>query len=231
MHSIRTMLCGIAIPLGGLLATSAAADDISSRWSFGTQLGQIHDSSRPPPLSSELSTMSYDVAPTWGDDKRLGWRVFTGYQFTDYLAVHVGYTDLGKRRTHFTGEVPERLLDPERQLTQTVRGVDVGLQVKLPLSERVAVALRGGKYYWKSRTRISEAWEREELRISRRDSDNFFGAGLEVGVIDDLTATVGWTRYTVGDDPIALWTIGVLYGFSYFGAMPAVVATAGRQCL
>lgn len=216
MHSIRTMLCALAISLGALAATTAVAEDISSRWTFGSQLGQVQDSSSPERAPAELSTMSYDVAATWGDDKRLGWRVFTGYQFTDYLAVHVGYTDLGKRQARFTGAIPERLFDSERQLTQSVRGVDVGLQVKLPLSERVAVAFRGGKYYWKSRTRVSESSDLEAIRMTRRDSDNFFGAGLEVGVIDDLTATVGWTRYKVGNDPIALWTVGVLYGFSYF---------------
>lgn len=216
MHSIRTMLCALLMPLGGLAATAAAADESSSRWSFGTQLGQVQGSSDSQRPATDLSTMSYDVAATWGDDKRLGWRVFTGYQFTDYLAVHVGYTDLGKRQARFTGAVPDRLLQAERQLTQTIRGVDVGLQVKLPLSERVAVAFRGGKYYWRSRTRVSESMDLGAVRTSRRDSDNFFGAGVEVGVLDDLTATAGWTRYRVGDDPIALWTVGVLYGFGYF---------------
>ena len=216
MHSIRTMLCAFLIPVGGLVAATAAADDVSSRWTFGSQLGQVQGSSDSRPSPAELSTMSYDVAATWGDDKRLGWRVFTGYQFTDFLAVHVGYTDLGKRQAHFTGPIPERLSLSERQLTQKIRGVDVGLQVKLPLSERVAVAFRGGKYFWSSRTRVSETWEFESVRTSRSGSDNFFGAGLEVGVLEDLTATAGWTRYRVGDDPVGLWTVGVLYGFGYF---------------
>ncbi|MBM0105466.1 outer membrane beta-barrel protein [Steroidobacter sp. S1-65] len=216
MHSIRTMLCALSIALGAGAASTAAAEDAASRWSFGSQLGQVQSSSGSVPASSELSTMSYDVSATWGDDKRLGWRVFTGYQFTDLLAVHVGYTDLGKRTAHFSGPIPERLLNSERQLTQKIRGVDVGMQVKLPLSERVAVAFRGGKYFWKSSTRVSETWEFESARTSRSGTDNFYGAGLEVGVMDDLTATAGWTRYRVGGDPVALWTVGVLYGFGYF---------------
>lgn len=216
MHSIRTMWCALSIALGAAAAGTAAADEQASRWSFGSQLGQVQSSSGTMQASTELSTMSYDVSATWGDSKRLGWRVFTGYQFTDYLAVHVGYTDLGKRRAHFTGPIPERLFDSERQLTQKIRGVDAGLQVKLPLSERVAVAFRGGKYFWKSTTRVSETYDFESARTSRSGSDNFYGAGLEVGVMDDLTATAGWTRYKVGDDPVALWTVGVLYGFGYF---------------
>ncbi|HEY0684978.1 MAG TPA: outer membrane beta-barrel protein [Steroidobacter sp.] len=217
MLAIRTMWRAFLISAGGLAAATASADDTASRWSFGSQLGQVHGSpSQPTQFSGDPSTMSYDVAATWGDDKRLGWRVFTGYQFTDYLAVHLGYTDLGKLQSRFVDELPERLLQSERTLTQTVRGVDVGLQVKLPLSERVAVAFRGGKYYWKLKTRAFSSLDVGSERFTQRDSDDFVGAGLEVGIVEDLTATVGWTRYKVSGDPIALWTVGVLYGFGYF---------------
>jgi hypothetical protein len=218
MPAIGTLLRALLIPLGGLIAATACADETASRWSFGTQIGQVRGKDTAvQSMSGELSTLSYDVAATFGDKDRVGWRVFTGYRFNDLLALHVGYTDLGKVHSRLINGVPANFDEPiEHGLgTQTTHGMDVGLQLKMPLSERVAVELRGGKYFWKSRTRVSAPWA-EETRSTQSDSDNFFGAGVEVGVIDDLSATLGWTRYEVAGEPIAMWTVGVLYGFSYF---------------
>lgn len=215
MPATGMILRALLIPLAALAAGVACADESASRWTFGTQLGQVRGKTAPEPSSAELSTMSYDVAATFGDKDRLGWRVFTGYRFTDMLALHVGYTDLGKVHSRYVQEALASFADPDVVGTRTISGMDVGLQLKVPVSERIAVELRGGKYFWKSRTRIAAPWAEIE-RSTRSGSDNFFGAGVEVGVIEDLSATLGWTRYEVAGEPIALWTVGVLYGFSYF---------------
>lgn len=218
MSAIGTLLRVLLIPLGGLVAAGAWADQPASRWTFGTQLGQVRGQPDPAPPTGELSTMSYDVSATFGDKNRVGWRVFTGYRFTDALAIHVGYTDLGKVHSRLSNDTPVDFAGPEPYGlgTQTIHGVDVGLQLKVPVSERIALELRGGKFYWKSRTSIAAPWATEGDRSTQSDSDNFFGAGMEVGVVNDLRATLGWTRYEVAGEPIALWTVGVLYGFSYF---------------
>lgn len=215
MPGTGKLLRALLILLPGLAAGVAHADQSGSPWSFGSQLGQVRSDGGPIHSASELSTLSYDVAATFGDKDRLGWRVFTGYRFTDMLAVHVGYADLGKVRSRYLPQAFGNLTQPDGTGTQKISGVDVGLQLKVPLSERFAVELRGGKYYWKSRTRISAPWIDTEYS-TRRGAENFYGAGVEVGVVNDLNATVGWTRYQVAGEPIHLWTVGVLYGFSYF---------------
>lgn len=220
MPAIGTVLRALLIPLGGLVAAGAWADQSASRWSVGTQLGEVRSSSSSQgsyeqPLP-EPSTMSYDPSAMWGDRNRLGWRVFTGYRFTDYLAVHVGYTDLGKVQSQLMEPSSEFFSGFERMATQKIRGVDVGLQLKIPLSERFAAELRGGKYYWKAQTRADAAEWSVPDRWSMRGSDKFYGAGLEFGLIDDLSATLGWTRYEVADEPVSLWTVGVVYGFGFF---------------
>jgi hypothetical protein len=218
MPAIGMTLRALLIPLAGLVATAAWADESGSRWSIGTQIGQVHGAGDSAPVvlaADELSPMSFDASATWGDKDRPGWRVFTGYRFTDYLALHVGYADLGK--VHSRVVDPERLISiaPDRLATQTLRGVDVGLQLKVPLSDRVDVELHGGKYYWKTHTTTAVDFG-DSYRTSRRGSDDFFGAGISVEVINDLNATAGWTRYEVAGEPVSLMTIGLLYGFSYF---------------
>ncbi|HEY0942236.1 MAG TPA: outer membrane beta-barrel protein [Steroidobacter sp.] len=215
MPGIGKLLRTLLMLLPGLAAEAVHADQAASRWSFGSQLGQVRREGGAVHSPNELSTHSYDVAATFGDKDRLGWRVFTGYRFTDLLAIHVGYTDLGKVRSRYMPQASGNFAQPDGIGTQTIRGADVGLQLKVPLSERFAVELHGGKYYWKSRTRIVAPWIDTEY-TSRRGTENFYGAGLEVGVINDLNATAGWTRYQVAGEPIHLWTVGVLYGFSYF---------------
>jgi hypothetical protein len=231
---IRGLLTSLLLLPGGLVAMSSYADEPASRWTFGTELGRVRGKIDTRPLAQAMtesllgqdlsqrdptlpgpSPMSYDASVTWGDEDRPGWRVFTGYRFTDYLAIHVGYTDLGKARLVFTGPQAVRFLNNEQHATQSVHGVDVALQLKIPLHERVDVELNGGRYYWKSSTRVVPTF-REPFRISRRDSDRLFGAGLSVSVVDDMRATLGWTRYEVAGEPITLVTVGVLYGFSYF---------------
>lgn len=220
MSAIAMVLRGSLIPLVGLVAATACADEPVSRWTFGTQVGQAQGKPDKPDIavaSEDVATMSYDVTATFGDKNRFGWRVFTGYRFTNYLAVHVGYTDLGDVRSRLvdSGQDPDNLLDSGWLATQTVRGMDVGLQLKVPVTERIAVEVRGGKYYWKSHTR-SESALGDAFSAGRRGSDEFFGAGMEVGVFDNFSATLGWTRYEVGGEPIGLWTVGTLYRFSMY---------------
>jgi hypothetical protein len=215
MSTLRDLLRTLLISFGALAAATAAAEDATSPWSFGTQLGwaQGKDHLAPPP--GDLSTLSYDTSATFGEKSRIGWRVFTGYRFTDYLAVHLGYTDLGKLESKLADEVRDRLLTPETGSKQTTRGIDLGVQLKVPLNERVAMELRGGRYYWQSHTQTTDLWG-ESHRSSQRDSDAFFGAGVEVGLLEEISATLGWTRYDVGGQPVDLWTIGTLYRFSVY---------------
>ena len=165
--------------------------------------------------------MSYDVSASVGKTNRVGWRVFTGYRLTNYLAVHVGYTDLGEAQTRLASSGMEQVRLPsfERVGVQSVRGVDVGLQLKLPVTGRIDAEVRGGKYFWQSDTRAAGHWgefQREPYHSSTRDSDRFFGAGIEVSVMNDLSATLGWTRYKVGSEPVGLWTVGALYRFGIY---------------
>lgn len=208
---LRTLL----IPLACLASATASADDAASPWSFGSQLGWAQGGGDAAQPSSDLSTLSLDTSATFGEKSRIGWRVFTGYRFTDYLAVHLGYTDLGKLESKLAEAVRESFQMSAGEREQTIRGVDIGLQLKVPLGERVAMEFRGGKYYWQSSTRTTSSWG-ENFRSSRRDSDGFFGAGMELALFEELSATLGWTRYDVGGDAVHLWTIGTLYRFSVY---------------
>lgn len=215
----------LLIPLAALVAGTAGADEPSSRWSLGMQLGQVQGSPSTEPVqpAAELSPLSYDMAAMVGGSNRFGWRVFTGYRLTNYLAIHVGYADLGEARSRLV-ETSFAFSDPmptfERVGVHTVRGLDLSLQLKVPVSDRISVDIHGGKYYWRSKTHIaglwSEGFREDDYRSSRRDTDAFFGAGVEVGVMHDLSATVGWTRYQVQGEPIALWTVGALYRFGFY---------------
>lgn len=219
-------LRSLLIPLAALISGAVWADDVSSPWSLGMQLGQARghmnsDSVAPAPADSELSPLNYDMAATVGGSNRFGWRVFTGYRFNDYLAAHVGYTDLGESQARIVSNSAafarsERL---ERVVVSTVRGVDVGLQLKVPVTERIYVDVHGGKYFWRSNTNIDGEWGEGfggESSTKSSDSDDFFGAGLEVAVMNDLSATLSWTRYQVGSDPVSLWTVGALYRFGFY---------------
>lgn len=219
-------LRALLIPIAALTSGAALADDSSSRWLLGMDLGQARShattNSESVQLDAELSPMSYDMSATVGGSNRFGWRVFTGYRFTDYLAIHVGYAHLGESQARLadTSMAMNRMPSFERVGIETVRGIDLGLQLKVPVSDRVSVDVHGGKYYWRSNTRIAGLWSEglreNDYRSAKHDMDDFFGAGVEVAVIHDLSATLSWTRYQIGDEPVALWTVGALYRFGFY---------------
>lgn len=213
--ALRVLLRTLLIPLVCLTAATASADDATSPWSFGSQLGLAQGKGESAPLSGDLSTLSYDASATFGEKSRIGWRVFTGYRFNDYLAVHLGYADLGKVESKLPDQVRDRFQNSEGGTKQTIRGIDLGMQLKVPLGERVAMEVRGGKYYWRSNTQTTDMWG-DDYRSSSHGSDVFFGAGMEVALLEELSATVGWTRYDVAGEPVHLWTIGTLYRFSVY---------------
>jgi hypothetical protein len=198
--------------IGALGAVAAVADE-PSPWLLGVQLGSARGSSAgAAEPGGELSTMNYDVTTTVGGKNRLGWRVFTGYRLTNYLALQIGYTDLGKVDSGF-GDYPQPIPmrdDANRMGPRTARGLDFGLQLKAPVTERLALSVRGGTYRWKSQQRMAGV-DGESHHANQRDSDSFFGAGAEVSLLNDLSGTVEWVRYEVAGEPIALWTVGVLY--------------------
>jgi hypothetical protein len=208
---VRVLMFAIGVSSGA----TAVADE-SSGWLVGMQLGSVRGSAGAAEPSGELSTANYDVTATVGGKNRLGWRVFTGYRITDYLALHVGYTDLGKVNRGLSGyPQPSTLLDDANRMTpspQSARGLDFGLQLKAPVTERLALSVRGGAYRWKSQQLMASVGG-EPNRSNQRDSDAFFGAGAEVSLLTDLSGTVEWVRYQVADESIALWTVGVLYRF------------------
>ena len=221
-RTLRALLILLAV----LASSAASADDDSSRWSLGMQLGQARGNANLGSYESvqdeaDLSVMSYDMSATVGGSHRFGWRVFTGYRLNNYLAIHVGYTDLGESKSRLTdtSSAFARMPGFERAAVQTVRGIDAALQLKVPVSDRVSVDVHGGRYFWHSETRMAGVWNNSygsDLRETQSDSDDFYGAGLEVGVMHDLSATVSWTHYQVGSDPVALWTVGALYRFGFY---------------
>lgn len=200
----------LMLAIGAFGAATAVADE-ASPWLLGAQFGSARGSAGAADISGEPSTVNYDVTATVGSKNRLGWRVFTGYRFTNYLALQIGYTDLGKVGSRF-GDYPRPIpsLEASRGGAQSAHGLDFGLQLKAPVTERLAVSVRGGAYRWKLRQSMA-ALDGGLDRSRQQDSDAFFGAGAEVYLLADLSSTVEWVRYEVAGEPIELWTVGVLY--------------------
>ena len=179
--------------------SSVAAIADEPRWSVGMQVGSAHSDIRAPEEkpTEEPSTKNYDVSTTIGGKNRLGWRVFTGYRLNNYLGVQVGYTDLGTARSR--GTLPSLRSEIDQPAGQTSRGADLGLQLKAPVTERLALSVRGGAF-----------------RFTQSESKAFYGAGAEFMLLPDVACGVEWTRYDVGGEPIALWTLGVHYRLSEY---------------
>lgn len=215
MPTMRSHVRALMFAIGALGTTTAIADE-PSPWVLGAQLGSARGSAAtgagPAELRGDVSTASYDVTTTVGSKNRMGWRLFTGYRLNNYLALQLGYTDLGKVDSGF-GNYPDpipMLDETHRNSPQSARGWDFGLQLKAPVTERISLSVRGGTYRWKAQQSMANL-DGEPDRSRQQDSDAFYGAGAEVSIMTDLSGTLEWVRYEVAGEPISLWTVGVLY--------------------
>ena len=74
---VRRTLRALLIPLAAFVCGAVQADDVSSPWSLGIQLGQVQGSMnsgfvQSAPSESDLSPLSYDMAATVGGSNRFG---------------------------------------------------------------------------------------------------------------------------------------------------------------
>lgn len=214
MPTMRSYVRALMFAIGALGTATATADE-ASPWVLGMQLGSARGSAGPAGAADtrdDVAPASYDVTTTVGGKNRMGWRVFTGYRLNNHLALQLGYTDLGKVDSGFDElRQPFPLLDETHRVRpRSARGLDLGLQLKAPVTERLALSVRGGVYHWKSQQSTARM-DGEPNRSRQRDSDAFYGAGAEVSLFTDLSGTVEWVRYEVAGEPVSLWTVGVLY--------------------
>lgn len=168
----------------------------NSAWYIGAGIGRSRGSIDQDRLARSLSANGAAVTAFSTDERDTGYKLFVGKQLNRYLALELGYFDLGKFSFNsttsgngaFNGEAG-------------FRGANLDLLAQLPLSERLSLLGRVGANYAKASTHFSG----NRLNAvtgpnpSERKLNAKAGLGLEYKLSEALALRGEVERYRVND--------------------------------
>ena len=138
-----------AAGVGLMLLAGAASAQSTSAWYLGVGLGGSNYSNSVPgqiaDAYSNNATYTLQSARTI-DDSDTAAQVFAGYRFLPWLAVELGYQDLGNARTRYTLQTIGPIIHPSPTLTGKygLSDVNAALVATWQINERFELLARGG---------------------------------------------------------------------------------------
>ncbi|MDB5959251.1 MAG: hypothetical protein JWP59_545 [Massilia sp.] len=190
-------------------------DWANSAWYAGASLGQTRANIDEERIARSLSANGATIASMRSDERDRGYSLFVGKQLNRYLALEMGYFDLGKfnvaattsNNGNFRGEAG-------------FRGGNLDLVAQYPLTERFSLLGRAGVQYTRTNTRF------EGNRLAAVTNPNptekkagaKFGVGLEYKLSEALAVRGEVTRFRIDDavgnrGDVDLLSLGMVYKF------------------
>lgn len=192
-----------ALACAMLAVSSAQAEDTfinpdwaNSAWYLGAGAGRSRASIDQPRLTSSLQANGASVTGFSMDQRDTGYKLFVGKQISRYLALELGYFDLGQSSFNAT-TTGNGVLNGEAGF----RGANLDLLAQLPLSERLSLLGRVGMNYAKASTHFSgnrlaavTGPDHGERKLNAKA-----GVGLEYKLSEALALRGEVERYRVND--------------------------------
>ena len=168
----------------------------NSAWYIGAGIGRSRGNIDQDRLTRSLSANGAAVTAFGTDERDTGYKLFVGKQLNRYLALELGYFDLGKFSFNSTTS-GNGVFNGEAGF----RGANLDLLAQLPLSERLSLLGRVGANYAKASTHFSG----NRLNAvtgpnpSERKLNAKAGLGLEYKLSEALALRGEVERYRVND--------------------------------
>ncbi|MES2162131.1 MAG: OmpA family protein [Pseudomonadota bacterium] len=171
-------------------------DWANSAWYLGAGVGRSRANIDQQRLTTSLQANGASVTAFNTDERDTGYKLFVGKQLNRYLAVELGYFDLGKFGFNATTS-GNGVLNGEAGF----RGANLDLLAQLPLTERLSLLGRVGANYAKTSTHFSG--NRLAAVTGPDQSEHKFnpkaGVGLEYKLNEALALRGEVERYRVND--------------------------------
>ena len=208
--------------LAALSSQNVLAEEVQG-WYGGANVGQSRATIDDPRITSGLAAGGLSVNGITHNDRDTAYKIFGGYQLNRNFAIEGGYFDLGNfgytARTTPAGSVSGDM---------RVRGLNLDLVGRLPLSERFSAFGRVGVNYARTSDHFSStgAAQISNPNPSARGTNYKFGGGLEYAFTDALSVRGELERYRVKDGVgnrghIDVASVGLVYRFGGKVQQPA----------
>ena len=134
------------------------------------------------------------------DDSGFAWKLFGGYQFNDYFAGELGYTDLGDAEATFVATAPTAATV---NMQADVSALSASLVGMYPLNRDFGVFARLGAAYWTVDGTAAAAVGGATV-TANADEDGFdmlFGLGTQYNLNEQTGLRLEWEHYRgIGDE-------------------------------
>lgn len=196
----------------GIVAAQAHADDTTS-WYVGGQFGSARSDVSAGAIDAALQQQGYAVTSDVSDKSRDAWRLYAGYQLTDWLGIEAGYSDLGDVKVDFSGaiaDVGQFLIDANALQPPSAEGFDLTAMARLPLGSRFSVHARAGAFFWDARYDTRNV---DGQAVRRKDDgvSALAGVGAEMKLAERWSLGAEFTRYGVDGDHVDFGGVGVTF--------------------
>jgi len=188
-------------------------------WYFGADLGLADTNVNKKDTNRFFEQANLDANSIKVDDNGTKWSAFVGYQFNSYLALELGFLDLGERSVDFTGKSTDLSGfhdNVEHIYPQSAKGANINVVASWPISEDFKLSGKLGYFDWQGKYRTKDNGSQVG---SDKISDKSFLYGLELDyhLTSKWQAYVSYSHVELIRDTNQLFSVGIRYYFPASG--------------
>lgn len=217
----RTKLARTSTPVKiGLIALTLAGSQIAAAaepgWYVGGNIGQANaDMDNNGIVASRLAE-GFNTNRLTKHDSDTAFKIFTGYQLSDYVALEGGYFDLGEYSYKAFQNRPFGAFTADTK----VRGLNFDLVGFLPMGERLSAFARIGVARYEAISSYRGYGDADVAPFGEDDDDMSpkMGLGLQYDLTPNVAMRIEAERYDVKHDmfrdrDVDMYSLGVVYRF------------------
>jgi OOP family OmpA-OmpF porin len=223
----KNMKLARALGAAGVTAFAAISSPLQAAdntgWYGGLGVGASRARIDDARITRSLLGAGFTASTIVDDDRDVGYKIFGGYKFSNYLALEAGYFNLGKFGFAAT-TVPAGTLNGNIKL----QGLNVDAVGMLPITEKLSAFARAGVNYAQAKDTFTGtgAVFVTNPNPSKREANYKVGLGLQYDITTALAMRLEAERYRINDavgnkGDVNLFSVGMLYRF---GAPPPAPA-------
>ncbi len=202
---------------GALLLCAPTAMAEQSNWYLGMQMGFAQTDVSANDFNAAISDVGINVATTDVDKEDVAAEIFGGYRFNPYVALELGYIDLGDRSVSLEGEVGVNQLNDFLSSVATIYpvsgdGITASVNFSWPINDQFSLDARIGMIDWSGKF---SSYNGQALSGSAESdgSDPWYGLRANYHFDKHWRFFAAYSEYQLAEQDNTMWSAGASYGF------------------
>ncbi|WP_444995099.1 OmpA family protein [Aliikangiella sp. IMCC44359] len=182
-------------------------------WYISGNIGYAPGSSSIEELNQELNSQNILGQVTKVDNERYGWEFGIGYEIFDFLALELGYADLGEVEIYVnsTQSQLDSLFDAiEHVHPESGEGLTFSIVGDVDLNQNWKLIAKVGYFDWDSQYNTFNAHQGVGDDKSS-DANLFYGIGTRYQINTSWDLSLEWKRYEFIHEESDFWSLGIVW--------------------